>query len=94
MKVKARFFTRLREITKKREEEIEVEEKITLSEFLEILEKKHGEEFRKYLRNRMGAPRGTLQFLINGKNVRTLKGFETILKEGDVVAIIPPVGGG
>jgi molybdopterin converting factor small subunit len=32
--------------------------------------------------------------LINGTGIPTLEGFKTRLKEGDKVAIIPPVGGG
>ncbi|MDH5419483.1 MAG: MoaD/ThiS family protein, partial [Candidatus Bathyarchaeota archaeon] len=34
------------------------------------------------------------QILINGRGIKALQGFETKLKEGDTVAIFPPVGGG
>jgi len=33
-------------------------------------------------------------FLVNGKSASTENGLETILEEGDVLAILPPVGGG
>ena len=37
MKVKVRFFTKLREITKRKEEEFEVEDNLTVKNFLKIL---------------------------------------------------------
>jgi len=94
MKVKLRFFTRLREITNKREEEIEVKKDTAVEDLLKLLEEKYGLEFKDYIRNKRGRLRENLQYLINGKNVGSLQGFETKLKEGDIVAIIPPVGGG
>jgi len=94
MKVKVRFFTRLREITNKREEEIEVEDGTTVEELLKILEEKYGQPFRNYIRNRRGKFRENLQYLINGKNMKFLQGFNTPLEENDTLAIIPPVGGG
>jgi len=94
MKVKLRFFTRLREITNKREEEIEVKKDTAVEDLLKLLEEKYGLEFKDYIRNKRGRLRENLQYLINGKNVGSLQGFETKLKEGDTVAIIPPVGGG
>jgi len=32
--------------------------------------------------------------LVNGKNVRQLDGKITILKDDDIIAILPPIGGG
>jgi molybdopterin converting factor small subunit len=37
---------------------------------------------------------GFLSFLVNGKNINALEGFNTKLKQGDTIAILPPVGGG
>jgi len=33
-------------------------------------------------------------FMLNGYNIYSLDGFDTLLSENDVVAILPPVGGG
>jgi len=94
MKITVKFFTVLREITGKREEKLEFPNSITMDELLDYLSKKHGRQFTDYVYNTNGEPRGYLQFLVNGKSITTLEGFKTRLKEGDKVAIIPPVGGG
>jgi len=36
----------------------------------------------------------TVNILVNGRGINLLKGLETPLKNGDVVAIFPPVSGG
>ena len=94
MKIIAKFFTVLREITGKKEEELEFSKSITVDELLDYLSQKYGRQFTDYVYNATGKPRGYLQFLVNGKSITTLEGFRTRLKEGDNVAIIPPVGGG
>ncbi|KYH41288.1 MAG: hypothetical protein AYL32_006430 [Candidatus Bathyarchaeota archaeon B26-2] len=93
MKVKVKFFM-MREITGKRMEEVEIEEGATVHQLLEALSEKYGREFKRRIWNEFGLPRGHIQFLLDGKNIRSLNGFETKLKEGSTVAIIPPIGGG
>ena len=94
MKITVRFFTVLREITGKKEEKLEFSNSITINELLDHLSQKYGRQFTEYIYNASGKPRGYLQFLVNGKSITTLQDFKTRLKEGDKVAIIPPVGGG
>jgi molybdopterin converting factor small subunit len=36
----------------------------------------------------------SIQFLVNGVSIRNLQGIRTKLKDGNVVAIVPPIGGG
>jgi molybdopterin synthase sulfur carrier subunit len=96
VEVKIRFFTSLREIVGKREETLMFSqvESITINLALKMLSEKYGEQFNEYLYSSKGQPKGFLQFLINGTSASTLKGLETQLKDGDVLAILPPVGGG
>ena len=94
MKVTVKFFTTLREITGKREEEIKSPEDLTIDKLLEELSKKFGRQFINYVYDEMGDVRSYLQFLVNGRSITTMQGFKTRLREGDKVAIIPPVGGG
>jgi molybdopterin converting factor small subunit len=59
------------------------------------LAKRHGKEFVEYVYDRKtGEVKSFLQFLINGRSASALNGLDTKLEDGDVLAIIPPVGGG
>jgi sulfur-carrier protein len=95
--VKVRYFTNLREIVGKREETLTFSngEKVTVFSILKQLSSHYGEHFQKYVYDaETGQPRNFLQFLINGTSTSTLNGQQTELKDGDVLAILPPVGGG
>jgi molybdopterin synthase sulfur carrier subunit len=97
LKVSVRFFTTLREITGKREETLEFPdgENVTVEKVLGKLAERYGKGFVEYVYDsKTGEVKGFLQFLINGRSASTLKGLETELADGDVLAIIPPVGGG
>ena len=97
MEVKVRFFTNLREIVNKREQTLTFtgDEKVTVDLVLKTLSQKYGKPFTEYVYNgKTGQPKNFLQFLINGTSTSTLNGLETELKDGDVLAILPPVGGG
>ncbi len=97
MEVKVRFFTNLREIVNKREQTLTFTEgeKVTVDLVLKTLSQKYGKPFTEYVYNgKTGQPKNFLQFLINGTSTSTQKGLETELKDGDVLAILPPVGGG
>jgi len=92
-----RFFTTLREIVGKREETLEFSEgeTVTVNAVLKRLAKLYGKGFTDYVYDsKTGGIKSFLQFLINGRSASTLKGLETELVDGDVLAIIPPVGGG
>lgn len=94
MKVEVKFFTSLREITGKKADEIQLQNVITVEELLNLLSEKYGKKFREYIYNKKGKVQDFLSFLVNGRNINVLQGFDTELKQGDTIAIIPPVGGG
>jgi len=94
MKVRVKFFTVLRELTGKKEEEIDLPNTITVEELLSLLSERHGRGFTDYVYDEEGRLRDHLQFLVNGRSITNLQGFETSLEEGNTFAIIPPVGGG
>ena len=96
MHFSVRFFTNLREITGKKEEKVEFpEEKVSLDKVIRSLAENYGREFFEYVYDsKTGEVQGFLQFLVNGRSVSTLNGLKTELSDGDVLAIIPPVGGG
>ncbi len=97
MQVSVRFFTSLREITNKKEETLKFPEntKVTVETVLKILSQQYGKPFIEYVYDlKTGETRSFLQFLINGQSAATMNGLQTALKDGDVLAILPPVGGG
>lgn len=57
-----------------------------VKDVLAFLKKNYSEEFNKVL--------GTCHIFVNQDNVAFLNGPNTILKDGDVLHILPPTGGG
>jgi MoaD family protein len=97
LKVSVRFFTSLREIIGKKEETLEFsdDEKVTVDTVLRILSHEYGRSFVDYVYDPVTREvKGFLQFLVNGKSTTSLNGLQTKLKDGDVLAVLPPVGGG
>lgn len=93
MKVTVRFFAALREIVGKKEEMLEFPNytSVTVRRVLKELTRLHGKEFADYIYDtKINEVRSYLQMLVNEKSA-TLK---TRLKDGDVLVIVPPVGGG
>ena len=94
MNVEVKFFTSLREITGQKVEKIPLQNIISVEALLNLLSDRYGKEFTEYVYSKEGNVQGFLSFLVNGKNINALQGFNTILNEGDIVAILPPIGGG
>jgi MoaD family protein len=95
--VSVRFFTSLRELVGKKEETLKFpnNENVTVNTVLKRLTKRYGKEFVEYVYDRKTCEvKSFLQFLINGRSASALKELDTKLEDGDVLAIIPPVGGG
>jgi molybdopterin synthase sulfur carrier subunit len=93
MIVKVRFFTVLRELIGKREEEVLVHEGASVREVLDILSARYGREFSDYLFEGSRL-KEHIQILLNGTNIMILNGLETRLGEGSTLAVIPPMEGG
>jgi len=86
----------LREITGKKEEKLAFSEnqKTTVILVLKVLSDNYGKLFTDYVFDSDGLIKGFLQLLINGTSITILDGSESLLQDGDVLAILPPVGGG
>ncbi|AMM53461.1 MoaD family protein [Pyrococcus kukulkanii] len=82
-KVTVKVFATLIEIIGRRVFE---EEASTVKELLEKI-------YAKYPKVREELEEGYI-ILVNGHNIEHLQGLETPLKEGDIVSIFPPAGGG
>jgi len=94
MEITVRYFTLLRNITGRRDEEIAAKDDSTVEDILKSLSKKYGKEVADYVlsgRDRSGL---RLLFFLDGKNVDTFDGLKTKLHAGSVLALMPPVAGG
>ena len=92
-----RFFAALRELVGKKVETLEFPngEEVTVERVLKSLVELYGKDFIEYVFDReTGDIQGYLTLLVNGRSMTTLDGLRTKLTDGDVLAILPPVGGG
>lgn len=94
MEVEVKLYAMLREIASKKMEIVHLPEKSSIRDLIDFLISEHGDEFANYIYDSGKQVRNYLSYMINGVNINSLNGFETMLKEGDVVSLLPPVGGG
>ncbi|MEM3506046.1 MAG: ubiquitin-like small modifier protein 1 [Candidatus Bathyarchaeia archaeon] len=86
-----KLYTSLREIAGEKETKVNAE---TIKEVLKILSEKYGNEFKNHLLDENGNLKPFFHIMVNGRKMGLLDGVETRLKDGDVLDIFPPVGGG
>ncbi len=91
MAVTVRIPTALRRVTQG-QGEVQVEAK-TIAELIEALEKEFP-GIKERLVEENGEIRKFVNFFVNDEDIRFLKGKDTELKDGDIVAIIPAIAGG
>ncbi len=91
-RVTVKFFATVREVTGVRSIEIDAE---TIRDVLEDLKRRYGKQFLEtVIDQNTGELRRFYSFMVNGKRVELLDGYDTRLSEGDSVALFPPIGGG
>jgi molybdopterin synthase sulfur carrier subunit len=92
MRVKVEFFALLREKVGAPEADVDFIG-TTVMDLVEALSDIHGEFFRDQVLEGDGL-RSMVKILVNGRDVKGLRGLFTELKEGDRVSIFPPAAGG
>ncbi len=93
IKTTVRLFASFKQITNKRETEIEVEQGTTIFQLLEVLCNQY-DSLRDKIFDENNELRKWIQILRNGRSIKFLNGLETKLTDRDVVAVFPPVAGG
>lgn len=74
---------------------MELEDDVSVNGLLGKLVERYGEHVKEHLFDpASGQLQGRTMVLKNGRNIRSLKGMETSLEDGDVISIFLPVGGG
>jgi molybdopterin synthase sulfur carrier subunit len=67
----------------------------TVAGLLDLLTTKWGDELASQLFKPGGrVPRSSVMLMVNGRSVQFLNQLDTVLKDGDELTILPPVGGG
>ncbi len=93
MNVRVRFYGMVYDEVGTREWEIELVEDSTVNVLLSIIVERHP-SLSGLVFDEEGVFREYLEIAVNHKDIVGLDGLETMLKEGDVVLIMPPIGGG
>jgi len=89
--ITVKVFGGLRQELRAPEQRIELAHGTSLGELLAQI-RKNESGFGKRLDE--GLSKGYLNILINGRNARFLAQMDTLLNDDDIVAFLPPVGGG
>ncbi|MHA1238981.1 MAG: ubiquitin-like small modifier protein 1 [Candidatus Odinarchaeia archaeon] len=92
-KVKVKLFALLREIIGKKEVDLKFDEEVNVKKAINTLVEKY-KELKFKIIDSDGKLRNRIQVLVNGRNIVSLEGLSTKLKDGDTLAILPAVGGG
>lgn len=90
MRVRTLYFARLKELTGREAEELEVPEGSRCIDVIRAMADRHGEALRSYLFDESGALRRSFAIALNGERSSP----EAEVREGDTVVVIPPISGG
>jgi len=66
----------------------------TVHDLLQQLCDEYGRNFRETVFNKQGNIRPYIKLLVNGRGLHVQQGLVTILHDGDIIAIFPPIAGG
>ena len=92
MKIKVSFFLTFRELFDGKEREIELDEGANIRDLLNLL--CDSPRHREKILDDFGEVRPHIKVLKNGRHIQFLGGMHTELREGDMVTMFPPIGGG
>ncbi len=94
MYVTIRYLSVIREVTGTREEVIEIDDGSTVEHVLQRLSKKYGKSFQRMIRSGRDIRGLQIVYFVDGKNIDTLRGFNTSVHDKSELVLIPPVAGG
>ncbi len=95
MRVKVKFFTLFRLEYGLSELNLELpEEDITIKDLLKIIDIKTDKNISKKLFTDDKKVKTSAIVLVNGKNIFHIRGLDTNIRDGDVISLFPPGGGG
>ena len=92
MRIQVKTFATFRSCIRK-DFSIDIPDGTSVRDLLERLTDSRSELYNMLFES-SGVLKDYINILINGRNISFIDGLETVLEEGDLVAMFPPVGGG
>ena len=94
-KVKVKFFSHLRHVVGIKEAEMEIGDEETLLQLIERLENKFGSNFKERIKDKKTGLFSPFLIMVGKEEISSVHGdLNHKLKNGDVVSLLDPVGGG
>lgn len=87
------YFATLRDATKKREEDWPLPAP-TLRDLMEGVIERYGHSFARWVTTKEGELGGLAVIIVDGRDCRSLQGFDTPLSPDSIISIFPPLAGG
>jgi len=94
LEVELRYYAMVRDAAGKRAETLSLPEGATVIDLIDRLVGLYGDQLKGYLYDGDGGLLDYLLFSVNESDIRSLDGYETVLRDGDRVLVMPPIGGG
>ena len=94
LKVTILLFAALKEVAGKKRVELTFDQSLTLKDLMTELSERYGKKFYRFVFDEDGRFKSYIRFFINEEPVKASEVEQINLKDGDIVAIIPPVSGG
>jgi molybdopterin converting factor small subunit len=95
IQIKLRAVLNVADVIGSRETSIELKQPVTAGEFLEELCRIYGRQFSDLVKDKRTSEfKPELVFMLNGKSIKLLKGFDTIINDQDDFFILQRLGGG
>jgi len=94
LEVELRYYAMVRDAAGKRAETLSLPEGSTVRDLITRLVSLYGEKLRGYVYDDEERILDYLMFSVNEQDIRSLDGYETVLRDGDRVLVMPPIGGG
>ena len=92
--VKITFLSFIANIAGKKTTEIDVPSETTIEQLLAILTSRFGQDFEERVYNTIDGLNRFVMIMINGADMRTLNGLNTILETDDEIMMLPAIAGG
>lgn len=92
--IHVQYLAQLRDVVNRANEVVEMPPGCTLAELLGTLAGRHGQNASAHLVTSGGEPQRTLLTIVNEAAIPPREAAATLLQEGDIVTLMPPIAGG